>query len=366
MSRNLHRELKDQSEIQEEYLWLLRGLFKSNQTDKMLNGAYLTGILPIKKYGTQSALTDVREYTMVQPRNLARFIGFTEGEVRTLCLQQSMDFEEIKLWYDGYSFLSERSVYSPNSVIEAISSHELGTYWTQTETYESLKNYINLNFDGLQDAVTAMLGGLHCKVATRKFQNDMTHISSKDDCLTLLVHLGYLAYDAAKSEVYIPNQEVAEEFLNAVDDSSWNIISDALLNSDQLLEDTLAGSEEKVAQALDRIHSDTTSLLSYNDENSLSCVLAIAYYTAHRHYIIERESPAGKGYADLVFRPRRYSSKPAMIIELKWNKNACGAIRQIKEKEYPRLLEGYSEQIMLVGINYDKKTKEHECRIERI
>lgn len=200
----LFREAKDDTDLQKEYLQLLRGLFKSSLTDKMIEAAYMTGILPIKKYGTQSALTDFREYTMLHPKKLAEYVGFTENEVKNLCQEYGMDFEDAKRWYDGYSFNRVKSVYSPNSVVQAISNEEFGDYWTETETYESLKFYIGLNEDGLKDAIINMLGGGRCRINTRTFQNDMSNIKSKDDVLTLLVHLGYLAYDSAKKEVYIP------------------------------------------------------------------------------------------------------------------------------------------------------------------
>lgn len=224
----LFREAKEDTDLQKEYLQLLRGLFKSSLTDKMIEAAYMTGILPIKKYGTQSALTDFREYTMLQPKKLAEYVGFTEEEVIRLCQEHDMDFDDAKRWYDGYSFSRVKSVYSPNSVIQAISNEEFGDYWTETETYESLKFYIGLNEDGLQDAIISMLGGERCRINTRTFQNDMSNIKSKDDVLTLLVHLGYLAFDSAKKEVYIPNQEVADEFKNAVEYSGWTGISAAL------------------------------------------------------------------------------------------------------------------------------------------
>ena len=215
----LFREAKNDISLHVEYIQLLRSLFKSSLTDKMIEAAYITGILPMKKYGTQSALTDFREYTMIQPKKLAKYVGFTESEVKNICDEAGMDFDEMKKWYDGYSFNRVKSVYSPNSVMEAIKNEEYATYWTETETYESLKTYINMNYDGLKDAITSMLGGLRCKVVTRKFQNDMTNIDSKDDIMTLLVHLGYLAFDSAKNEVFIPNQEVADEFMNAVEDA---------------------------------------------------------------------------------------------------------------------------------------------------
>lgn len=361
----LFREAKEDYELQKEYIQFLRGLFKSSITDKIIEAAYITGILPIKKYGTQSALTDFREYTMIHPKKLAKYVGFTEVEVKVLCEESGMDFEEMKKWYDGYSFSKMQSVYSPNSVMEAIKNEEYATYWTETETYESLRTYINMNFDGLKDAVITMLGGGRCKINTRRFQNDMTNISSKDDVLTLLVHLGYLAYDFLEGEVYIPNQEVADEFKNAIEDKSWGYLAEALMSSEKLLEATIVGEETIVAQRLDEIHGMNTSVLAYNNENSLSCAITIAYFAAQKDYAMVRELPAGKGFADIVFIPRRNVDKPAMIVELKWNRNAAGAIRQIREKQYPTALKDYKGNLLLVGISYDKLSKKHECLIER-
>ncbi len=360
----LFREAKENSKLQEEYIRLLQGLFKSSQTDKVIEGAYMTGILPIKKYGTQSALTDFREYTMIQPKRLAEYVGFTESEVQALCKEYDMDFEEMKSWYDGYSFHRVSSVYSPNSVMEAVKNQEFGTYWTETETYESLKAYISMNLDGLRDKVVFLLGGGRCGISTRKFQNDITSLRNKDDVLTLLVHLGYLAYDSAKGEVFIPNREVADEFKNVVEDKSWGAIGDILLNSYQLLEDTIAGDGEAVAGKIDKIHSENTSILRYNDENSLSCVITLAYFAAQRDYTLIREMPSGKGFADIVFLPKKYTDRPALIVELKWDKSVEGAVGQAKERRYPEVLEKYGGRVLLAGISYDKKSKKHECVIE--
>ena len=250
----LFREAKDNIELQKEYLQLLRGLFKSSLTDKMIEAAYMTGILPIKKYGTQSALTDFQEYTMIQPQILAEYVGFTENEVRTLCSNYGLDFQEAKQWYDGYSFSRVHSIYSPNSIIQAVKTGEFGDYWTETETYESLKYYIDMNLDGLQEAIVSMLGGLRFKINTRTFQNDMLNINSRDDVLTLLIHLGYLAYDSDKKEVYIPNQEVADEFKNSVEYSGWSGISEALKSSDRLLDATIHQDTDTVAAELDKAH----------------------------------------------------------------------------------------------------------------
>ena len=192
----------------------------------------------------------------------------------------------------------------------------------------------------------------------------MVSIKSKDDVLTLLLHLGYLAYDADRKEVYIPNEEVREEFRNAVEDTGWNSVVEAIAASENLLKATWYKDNEAVAAAIDRIHSENTSILNYNDENALSCVIILAYYDAVNEYTLIREFPTGYGFADIVFIPKKGSDKPAMVIELKWNQSAQGAIAQIKSKKYVQSLKEYQGNLLLVGINYDKVSKKHECVVE--
>jgi len=272
----------------------------------------------------------------------------------------------MKYWYDGYVFEDGMHIYSPKSVVDAVLKKRISNYWTKTETYESLKYYIEQNFDGLKNMIVTMLSGEKCKVNTRKFQNDMTSFKSKDDVITLLIHLGYLAYDRNSKEVFIPNNEVAEEFENAIEDGDWEVVSNALKASDELLEKTLQKNEKAVAQGIDNIHTENTSILSYNNEQSLSCVIAIAYYSAKKYYTLIRELPAGNGFADIVFLPKPHCDKPVLIVELKWNWSANGAMEQIKNKKYIKALENHVGKVLLVGINYDKKTRKHECMIEEI
>lgn len=231
----LFREASADEALQKSYIQLLRALFKGVQISQFLAGAYMTGILPIKKYGTQSALTDFREFSMLEPGLLAEYVGFTEKEVRDLCQTNCMDFAEANKWYNGYRFDKTGHVYSPNSIIEAVINKKFSNYWTQTETYESLKLYIDMDFDGLKTAIIDMLGGQKCRIDTGTFQNDMTSLQGKDDVLTLLVHLGYLAYDDDSKEVYIPNEEVRQEFVRAVKNGSRKELVKAVQLSDQLL-----------------------------------------------------------------------------------------------------------------------------------
>ena len=222
-----------------------------------------------------------------------------------------------------------------------------------------------MNFDGLKDDIIRMLAGESVYVDTTEFLNDMHIIRSKNDVLTVLIHLGYLAYDKDSYECYIPNKEVADEMNNAIKATAWTPLANTIQNSKFLLGATIAGNENAVAKAIDLAHDENTSILAYNDENSLACVLSIAYIWAKNEYIIHREYATGKGYADLVMIPRRNVDKPALVVELKFNHTADTAIDQIKRKEYPAKIAEYTGCILLVGISYDKETKLHECKIEK-
>lgn len=356
------REYKTDAEAQSRYLDFLRDLLKDKE---FVHLTYMTGILPIKKYGTHSALNMFAEFSMTNPKQMAEFVGFTDSEVKRLCDDYEMSYEEIKAWYDGYSFDRGVSVYSPKSVVECVASRIYDNYWNQTETFEALKVYIQMNYDGLKDNVTRMMAGARVKISTGSFTNDMATFHNADDVLTLLIHLGYLAYDFAEKEVYIPNREVSDEFINAVGVIGWTEIIDSIKESDRLLAALWRLDEEAITFAIEKVHQNNTSILQYNDENALSYTVNLAFYAAREYYTIIRELPTGKGFADLVFIPRkRFPDKPALVIELKWDKNVKGAINQIKNKEYSDALKEYKGNIILAGISYDKETKKHNCKAE--
>ena len=360
------REMGDDTQITTAYVDLLRRLFKGFSSSRVFAGAYLTGILPIKKYNTESALNNFREYSMISPGKMAAALGFTHAEVEALCRKHGMDITEMERWYDGYRIGGEAHIFNPYSVMRAIDNEWYQSYWATTGAFDSVKTYIQMNFDGLKDDIIRMLAGESVPVITTSFQNDMRVINSKNDVLTVLIHLGYLAYDRTTYKCYIPNKEVADEMNNAVTTTSWWQLAKTLENSQSLLEATTAGNEEAVARAIDRAHDENTSILSYNDEYSLACVLTIAYIWARNEYIVHREYATGKGYADLVMIPRRHVAKPALIIELKFSHSADTAIAQIKRKDYPAKIAEYAGDMLLVGINYDKATKQHTCKIERL
>jgi len=358
----IFREYKDRKKEQEKYLDFLRDFFKDKEYICL---AYMTGILPIKKYGTHSALNIFTEFSMTNPGILAKYVGFTEAEVEELCNKYDRNLEEIKEWYDGYRFEQAPSVYSPRSVVSAVLSGICDTYWNQTETFEALRMYIDMNFDGLKDDVLSMIAGESVGVNTGSFTNDMTTFHSEDDVLTLLIHLGYLGYDFNEKVVFIPNNEVRNEYVNAVSVSQWGEVSKALKNSADTLQAIWQKRPSQVAEGIEQAHFET-SHIQYNDENALSYTISLALYAARNFYTVFRELPTGKGVADMVFVPRRkFPDKPALVVELKWDKKAQGAIDQIKDKQYCKSLEDYEGEILLVGVNYDRRTKKHFCIIER-
>ena len=357
------REFRPETRAMDNYVNWLRRMFKDISGKLVFAGVYMTGILPIKKYNTQSALNNFIEYSVVTPRNMASLFGFTKDEVKALASRHGMDYDELEKWYDGYQIGNERSMFNPNSVMQALYNNYCESFWASTGAYDAVANYIQMNYEGLKDDIIRMLGGESCTVNPTNFQNDMSIIRTKDDVLTVLIHLGYLSYDRSESKCWIPNREVAGEMVNAVKANNWQPVVDAIEQSRQLLQATLDGDAEAVAKGIEAAHDENTSILSYNNENSLACVLSIAYYYAKNDYIMHRELATGKGFADIVLIPRKNVDSPAIVIELKVKSDTDGAIRQILRKQYPAKVEEYANSLLLVGINYYSKTKHHTCQI---
>lgn len=381
------RVRQDDREGQTEYLDFLRDLLKDNEHIAL---AYMTGILPIKKYGEHSALNMFTEYSMEAPRQLAVYTGFTENEVKALCIKYGMDYKEVSSWYDGY-IISDRiepdkraayrqgrydghkiAIYSPLSVVESMTTGQIRNYWNKTETYEALAEYIRKDFDGLKDAVALLMDGGRLPIDTSSYQNDMTTFHSRDDVLSLLIHLGYLGYDDETGEVFIPNREILDEFRTSTKSSEWVDTFKSFTISQELLKATWNQDADRVAELLEKAH-DRTGNKTYNDEAALSYAVQYAYYAAQKYYTTILELDTGKGYADIVYLPApKYPDKPVLLIELKYEKTAGGAIAQIKNRSYPDRLEHYKGSILMVGINYDRSIpnekpefKHHSCVIER-
>lgn len=350
---------------QDAYAEWLRALFKGNNfTDEAIAGAYLTGILPIKKYSHQSAVSDFQEYTMVDPATYAPYVGFTETEVEKLCKWHAMDLEDVRRWYDGYDLAGSIGVYAPFSVMRACSRGKTGSYWVSTEAYESLRPYIEMDFDGLQADIARVVGGASIRLDPDGFQNDMTSIMTRDDVLTLLVHLGYLTYDAKSRTARVPNDEVRFELARAISKSRHPKLMKLARDSEELLEDIIAMRENAVAAGFERVHTRDCSPLFYNNEQALRSVVKTALLAAIDEYARVEEFPGGKGYADIAYLPRRGSMLPALIVELKWNKPVTTALDQIRDQNYPDALRNLDVPILLVGVTYDAHTRQHDCRIE--
>ena len=361
------REKKEDPDSLKQYLEWLKAIFK----DKPYVGlAYMTGILPVKKYGSHSALNMFTEYSMTEPLNLGQYIGFTENEVKDICKQHDVAFNQMQQWYDGYSFKDVPHIYNPNSVVNAATYKKYISYRTKTETFESLQEYIDMNMEGLRDDIVKLIAGEDVIVDVSTFSNDMVTFHSKDDVLTLLIHLGYLAIKGSTNLgviVHIPNEEIKLEFKTCVKNNNrYAGVYDLIKNTDVLLNDIWSLNSEAVAKIFDEAHQDHTSILTYNNENSLANVIAISLFLSTTNtYNVVRELPTGKGYADLVYLPKPGVNKPALLIELKFDKSAQTAITQIKEKNYLQFFKDYKGEVLLVGINYSKGTKTHQCIIER-
>ena len=362
----IFREYKSDKEAQEQYLDFLRDFLKDKS---YIHLAYMTGILPIKKDGSQSAISDFEEFTMVKPRKFAPYVGFTEQEVKNLCSEYQIDFSKMKLWYDGYSFPNANSIYNPNSVMKALRNDDFDSYWTQTSAAESLMEYISLDYDGLSKTIAELIGGIEVEVDTSGFSNDLVTFREKDDVLTLLIHLGYLAYDKETEKVHIPNEEIKREFSRTIRGVRRNETIQRVRESDQIISDTVHMNADAVATQIEKIHIEETTALFYNNEQALRSVIKLAYFSYRDYYLKFEELPSGNGYADIVYFPKKTSNLPALVVEMKWDKSAEGAITQIKKRNYPAAIKDFGGEILLVGINYDKDApvgeRKHTCVIEK-
>ena len=350
--------------IFQDYLNFLNSLFKNNELSPAIALAYLTGILPIVRDKIQSKLNVFEESTMLSPFGFEMFFGFTKEEVKALCDKYSMSFEECENWYDGYK-IGELEIYNPNSVVKAMMHRKYKNYWNITGSYEVISEYVKLDFDGTKSDVIDMMTGKEIAVNPSSFLNSLDYFNNKDDVFTYLVHLGYLNYNEETKLCRIPNKEIKEEWEKALGRAAnFAKIAEMIADSDKLLYLAQNGIAEEVASALDKAHTEVSSVLNYNFESSLQAAIILAFYTARTKYTIIQELPAGYGFADVGFIPLN-KKDPAMIIELKCNHDADTAIKQIKNKNYPAVFENYLDNLLLIGVNYDKETKVHECIIEK-
>ncbi|MCD8294502.1 MAG: ATP-binding protein [Clostridia bacterium] len=360
------RYFKNDAQGIKSYLEFLCTLLKDRDYVDLV---YMTGILPIPKESKESSLNMFFESTVTSGNTyykqyIEEICGFTESEVSELCRKHNRSYDDTRAWYDGYA-IADKSIYNPRSVVSYVSTGELKSYWTGTESYEALEQYIRTDAD-VRNAIVKLLGNELVEIEPLGFENRLAPLENLNDILTALVHLGYLTYADASKSVRIPNYELRDQFRITIEKLGWDNVSSALSRSKELLNATYACNTDKVAEILNAVHDESASILTYNDENSLACAIIIAYYSAFEFYDIRRELPAGKGFADIAYIPKKNRSLPAIIVELKYNKSARTAIDQIKNKHYTEGLAGYSGEVILAGINYDKATKIHTCVIEKV
>ena len=317
----IYREQEYNTKLCDEYTELLRNLFKSSNVSSCIDLVYMTGILPIRRYSTQSTLNMFTEYDMINPRELDSFIGFTEDEVKDLCNKYNRDFNKISQWYNGYK-LGNVSIYNPKSVVEAVLSGEYGDYWTKTSAIEAVTNYMNYDNGVLKGIITKMLSGDKVSVNVSRFSNDLTKVNSVDSALTVLIHLGYLAFikgeELGFGYCYIPNYEIRQEFVNAVLELDWKEIYNPISNSKKLYEETLKGNVEFINTTLDQNHLELAGPFNKNKEDILGVIVEISYYNAKQFYNIKKEDTSILGRSDLSFIPYDNCHIP-LIVELKVN-----------------------------------------------
>lgn len=353
---------------QEEYINFLRSLFKGTEPSRYLQLAYITGILPVVRIKTQSALNNFDDFTMLYPDGLASYFGFTEAEVKKLCTEYGRDFEKVKSWYDGY-LLGGMSIYNPRAVVGVMQTGEFRSYWSETGSWKTVVPLINRNFAGLKTAIITMLSGSALPVNVGSFENNPAEIRNRDEVITYLIHLGYLGYNQVNRTAFVPNEEIRQELTFAVEDKKWDEFQKFQEESENLLDAVLEMDSGEVAQGIEKIHEQYVSAVAYNWESSLGAVVTIGFLATMEYYFKPiQEMPAGRGFADFVYlpKPEYRDSYPALIVELKWNRSAQTALNQIKDKHYPESVKEYTGDMLLIGINYDKKTKVHTCGMEKV
>ncbi|MGL5822183.1 MAG: AAA family ATPase [Sarcina sp.] len=351
-------------ENQNDFLEFLRNILKDQPYVEL---AYMTGVLPIKKYSSGSALNMFDEFTFLKDRMFGEYFGFTEKEVLELCKKNDkISFEEISDWYNGYITALGIRVYNPRSVVKALQNSYCQSYWTNTGAMDEVAKYLKYNILEIRDDIIEMVSGEEIDIIIdEEFRAGQRDPRTREEIYSAMIVLGFLSY--YDGYLKIPNKELMKEFQKALADESFGYVSEIIENSRKMLRATINKDTKIIEDILHDIHNSEIPILKYSDENSLSCVLTLAYLSARDTYRIEREEKSGKGYIDFSFHPRR-NRDIAFIVELKKDDTTENAIKQIKEKEYVQKFrsEREGQKILAVAICYDSKTKEHSCKIEEI
>ncbi|MBP3748431.1 MAG: AAA family ATPase [Ruminobacter sp.] len=370
----VYREYCNDEVLQKKFIKLLKNLFKADGGQVCFALAYLTGILPIKKYNSQSALNGFDEYNMLSPGDSAAYVGFTEDEVANIVKSPNckVSHHDLKEWYEGYK-IKGMVIYNPNSVCKAVSRNECISYWSGTSSNEEFISLINMNFAGIKDDIIHLIEGSTIQFNCRSFQNDMVSIENKDDIFSLLVCLGYLGCVDDEGDyrvAYVPNKEIKTALSSLVKAQPWFNSMPIIERSESLFKAITELDGNKTAEIITEIHnSPNVSLLTYNREESMVfCLISGLKWRTEREYECFRELQSGKGSADLIYAPKRNINLPILLIEFKYGQSAEEAMNQIKEKEFfSRYRDGdYPNDVLLIGINYNPKTKDHQCLIEKL
>lgn len=347
------------SEDKNAYMSFLKGLLKDQPYVEL---AYMTGVLPIAKYSSGSELNMFVEYNFMNDRVYEEYFGMSEDEVEKLCeTHKSVDFGTLKQWYDGYYLSDGRSLFNPRSVSLALTNGVCMNYWTETGPMNEISQCIEHNVDAVREDIVKLVAGVPVQVELDGYSAVESQLNTRDSILSAMVVYGFLSY--YDGTLKIPNYELMEKFRRTLSRDSMGEVKEIVDTSKEMLEATLQCDEQKVAGILEMVHDREIPFLQYNDENALSCVITLCYLYARKDFWIEREQKSGKGYCDYLFIPKKETGT-AIILELKVGKSCDEAIAQIKEKNYIQKVVGRCENALFVGINYDKKSKTHQCKIE--
>ncbi|MCD8028571.1 MAG: ATP-binding protein [Erysipelotrichaceae bacterium] len=341
-----------------DYLEFLKDLIKDKSYVVL---AYMTGVLPIAKYSSGSALNNFTEYNFINDTNFTDFFGFNDDEVRNLCTKYpNITYEELEYWYDGYYGENEKKLFNPRSVSNAFRNGICRSYWTETGPMSEIADCIKNNVDAVKKDIVQLVSGIPVKIKLEGYSATDKELKTRNNILSAMVIFGFLTYYTGC--LYIPNHELMLKYEQVLSQKNMGGVHDVVKRSEQILEATFIQDEVTLAKMIEEAHDKEIDLFSYNNENSIACLLTLCYLKARDDYKISREDKTGKGRCDMIFRP--INNGTAIIIELKINDTPESAIQQILDKNYIQEVENNSE-ILLVGISYNKKDKIHKCKIKK-
>ncbi|MCD8022068.1 MAG: ATP-binding protein [Lachnospiraceae bacterium] len=365
---------------------------------------YMTGVLPIAKYSSGSTINNFLEYTMAVQPKYSEYFGFSDSEVDMLYSRYLKNEkkpvvtrEDLRFWYDGYCTAGGTRMYNPRSVVLALTNNCLASYWTTTGPYSETSRYIVNDVDGVKKDVALMVSGEAVVSKVEEFAATAMHLSTKDEIFSAMVVYGFLNYEDGK--VRIPNKELMDEFVKTIrTQKNLGYINRLAVESDRMLQATLKGDTKTMEEVLQFAHNlslvpqgtedagrtiaqsailhgaalpyTETPLLDYNNETELTAIVNLVYLAARDSYYVERENKAGIGYVDFIFYPER-PGDDGIILELKVDDTPEAAIQQIRDRKYVLKFRGrmaetkrHTGRILMLGIGYSKKNKDHHCKVE--